>query len=457
MSLVTLHKRLRIQPRTHHVVTVFSDHSLPAIESLDLPDELKKTIAKEADNHNRKEVKTLSWRSDETSIDFIFPTGRTMDEIADAVAESARSGKFDRACLIFEPMEESILRRIFDSFTLGAYAFSAYKSDAKPFGLAFSYTALSDELRAELESRAFVLSCVYSARDLANTPANDKFPEVLAERISAHDWHHTDVRTLDRFEIEREGMNLLLAVAAGSAREPRVVVFERFADPSKPTIAIIGKGVTFDSGGLQIKPTDPMVGMHMDMSGAAVVASLARAIDRLPSLPVNVVCIVGLTENMTGSHAYRPGDIYRSHAGKTVEIANTDAEGRLVLADLLSYAEKTYHPKTAVTLATLTGACLHALGFDYAGVMGDDERTIARLMATEEETDDRFVRLPIDRYLRAACKGQHADLANQTKSAYAGSSMGGAFLSHFVDKTKLVHIDAAGPLMRDKARGVYPK
>ncbi len=160
---------------------------------------------------------------------------------------------------------------------------------------------------------------------------------------------------------------------------------------------------------------------------------------------------------MPGGGAYRPNDIYRSHSGKTVEITNTDAEGRLVLADLLSFAEKTYHAKTAITLATLTGACMHALGYDYAAIMGDDERVIARISATEEETDDHFIRLPVSRYMREACRSERADLSNYTPLMLAGASMGGAFLSYFVDKMKLVHIDAAGPMMRDKARGAYTK
>ncbi len=281
MTITTFHKRLRIQSDTHHVIPVFSDHSLHAIESLDIPEELKRTISKEAGTHRRKEAKTISWKSGETSIDFVFATGRTMDELADALGESARGGKADRACLVFEPLEESILRRVFDSFILGSYQFSRFKSDTKPFSRAFSYTALSESVRADLESRLFVLGCVYDARDMVNDPSNEKFPEDLATRMAHHEWRNTDIRILNRFEIEREGMGLLLAVSLGSHREPRVVVFERIVDPTGPTIAIIGKGVTFDTGGLQIKPSSAIAEMYLDMSGAAVVANLARAIDRI--------------------------------------------------------------------------------------------------------------------------------------------------------------------------------
>jgi leucyl aminopeptidase len=200
--------------------------------------------------------------------------------------------------------------------------------------------------------------------------------------------------------------------------------------------------VTFDAGGLQIKPDTAMLDMKCDMSGAAGMIGVAMYLDTLPTLPVNLIIGVGLTENMTGGSAFRPLDIYRAYNGTTVEIHHTDAEGRLVLADVMSYVEKNHHVDHLITMATLTGACIHALGHDIAGIMGDDESVISTLLVNRSPYESVW-RLPLNEKMKKALKADIADLKNIARSEKAGSSEGGAFLTYFQGAAKLTHLDIA--------------
>lgn len=199
-----------------------------------------------------------------------------------------------------------------------------------------------------------------------------------------------------------------------------------------------------------------MLDMKCDMSGAAAVLGVAKYLDTLSTLPTNVVIAVGLTENMTGGNAYKPLDIYKAHNGTTVEIHHTDAEGRLVLADVMSYVEATYKADHMITIATLTGACLYALGHDIAGIMGDDEEVIRQLVDNTSPYEQVW-RLPMNDKFKKSLKAEIADLKNVARSEKAGSSIGGAFLSYFQGKAKLTHLDIAGPAYRETPFGYMPK
>lgn len=199
-----------------------------------------------------------------------------------------------------------------------------------------------------------------------------------------------------------------------------------------------------------------MLDMKCDMSGAAAVLGVAKYLDTLSTLPTNVVIAVGLTENMTGGNAYKPLDIYKAHNGTTVEIHHTDAEGRLVLADVMSYVEATYKVDHMITIATLTGACLYALGHDIAGIMGDDEEVIRQLVDNTSPYEQVW-RLPMNDKFKKSLKAEIADLKNVARSEKAGSSIGGAFLSYFQGKAKLTHLDIAGPAYRETPFGYMPK
>ncbi len=367
-----------------------------------------------------------------------------------------RRGGKHRAFLCYEPADDIELLGFFDIFILASYDFSSYKSKAEQSERTFSYIELDAGRIELLQKRLEVLSGVYAARDLVNTPSNDKYPEKFVQMLQSHEWTRTKLTILDRDELERQGFGLLLAVAAGSSKSPYVAIMERMIDPTLPTIAIAGKGVTFDTGGVQIKPED-MEDMKMDMGGAAAAIGAMMGLDALETLPWNVIVAVGLAENMPDGNAYRPNDIYRSYTGKTVEIDHTDAEGRLVLADVVGYLEANCAPKSIVSIATLTGACMRALGYEYAGIFGNDERIIQAMIDLSDETMEAYCRLPFDHRVLRACKGENADLRSLNRKYLTGPSIGAAFIASFVERARFTHMDIAGPAFRPEARGIFPK
>jgi leucyl aminopeptidase len=285
------------------------------------------------------------------------------------------------------------------------------------------------------------------ARDLSNEPGSVHTPVWLAEQARRLGRETgLRVRVLAERELAREKLGGLLAVGRGSVNPPRLIVFEhqppaRGRQRSRPTIVLIGKGITFDSGGVSLKPGANMDEMKHDMSGGAAVFGAMRAIAGL-RLPLHVVGIVPAAQNMPDGRAYLPGDVIHTAAGKTVEVLNTDAEGRIVLADALHYAAR-YEPAAIIDLATLTGACVIALGSHCAGMMGNDERLQRRIQAAGEHTHERAWPLPLWDEHRKQIESRIADIKN-IGGREAGPLTAGAFLSHFVDGTPWAHLDIAG-------------
>ena len=281
------------------------------------------------------------------------------------------------------------------------------------------------------------------ARDLINEPANILYPNEFARRASALRKLGVLVEVLDVPAMRKLGMGALLGVGQGSSHEPKVVVMrwnggKRGADP----IAFIGKGVCFNSGGISIKPAQGMEDMKGDMAGAACVVGLMHALAARKA-KVNVVGVIGLVENMPDGKAQRPGDIVTSMSGQTIEIINTDAEGRLVLADVLHYVNKRFKPKFMINLATLTGAIIVALGQEYAGLFSNDDKLSERLAKAGEATGERVWRMPLGPEYDKAIDSKFADVKN-TGGRNAGSITAAQFLQRFVDKTPWAHLDIAG-------------
>jgi leucyl aminopeptidase len=285
------------------------------------------------------------------------------------------------------------------------------------------------------------------ARDLANTPPVEKSPAKLADRIRlvAED-AGLAVEVWDAERIEQERFGGLMGVAAGSHEPPRFVVLRYQRGGDSPTLALVGKGVTFDSGGLSIKPSASMEDMKSDMTGAAVVAASMQAVARL-GLPVNVAGYLALTENMTGGRAMKLGDVLTIRNGKTVEVLNTDAEGRLILADALSYAVE-QKPARLIDLATLTGACMVALGPRIAGLFGNDEAFCQDVFEAARHTGERAWRMPLDDDFKEGLKSQIADMKN-IGGKWGGAVTAAKFLESFVGSTPWVHLDIAGPSWAD--------
>jgi len=338
-----------------------------------------------------------------------------------------------------------------EGLILGHYRFSAYRSDAGPPPLRSMVVLENDRGRAALMKAAVARGARWAeatclARDLANTPGQDLTPERMAERAREIGRDvGAKVQVLGVPQLERLGMGALLGVGRGSSNPPRLIVLDRPPQGRRrtavPTVVVIGKGITFDTGGISLKPKENMHKMKYDMSGAAAVLGLFSA---LPSLdvPFRVVGVIASAENMPGSRALKPGDVVRAMDGTTIEVTNTDAEGRLVLADALGYARR-FSPVAVVDLATLTGAVSIALGNLAAGLFANDEDLAAELIAAAALTGERLWPLPTwDEYL-FDMKSDTADLVNSSGSREGGAILGAVFLKHFARGMKWAHLDIA--------------
>jgi len=307
-----------------------------------------------------------------------------------------------------------------------------------------------------VEKARKISQAVMLTRDLVNAPGNIKSPEYLAEQAQFAAKQSTlSYKVLGQKELIEEGCGALLGVAQGSAREPRLIILEhKGGHKDEAPVALVGKGVTFDSGGISLKPGEKMDEMKMDMAGGAAVIGTMLAASLL-ELPVNLVGIVPAVENMPSATAYRPGDILTSLSGQTIEVLNTDAEGRLILADALTYAKR-YEPRLVVDLATLTGACIIALGHQATAVLGNDQELVDALLEAGEDSGERLWQLPLWEDYDQQIKSDVADVKN-TGGRPAGTITAAAFLKKFAKDFNWAHLDIAGTAWRDQATPYTPK
>src|SRR5437763_9220742 len=355
---------------------------------------------------------------------------------------------------------------VVEGIALAAYQFTTYKGQAKPTRLE-RLSIVGDDpsmLGAGVVRGARIAEAVCMARDLVNEPAGAMTPRRLAEVArDLADRHGMSVTVLDEVAIASEGLGGLAGVAQGSEEPPRLI--ELVYQPSSPvsgvdgrvpTIALVGKGITFDSGGLSIKSADGMMTMKTDMSGAAAVLATMSALADL-GVGVKVIAIVPTTENMPGGRAVKPGDVLKIRNGKTIEVLNTDAEGRLVLADGLSLAAEAA-PDAIVDVATLTGACVVALGRQIAGLMGNNEDLVTQVRAASERAGELVWPLPLPEEYRKGIESEVADMKNISSPAGAGGALtAGLILGEFVDGVPWAHLDIAGPARSDAAEGCTRK
>src|SRR5262249_7665748 len=319
---------------------------------------------------------------------------------------------------------------------LADYRFERFKSapasddDGKPKHLERMIVSSSEDVAAAIAAAALVAKAANAARDLQNRPANDLTPTALAAHATAlaADVEALSVEVEGRDEIRGRGMGAFAAVAQGSEQEPALITLRYDgAGPRAPKLGFVGKAVTFDSGGISLKPGAKMAEMKFDMSGGAAVIEAVAAIARL-RLPVRIVGVVGATENLPSGRSVKPGDIVTAANGKTIEVNNTDAEGRMVLADCLSHA-LAQGAEEIVDLATLTGAVIIALGSTYAGLISNDDGLAQRITEAGERTGEIVWRLPLHPEYEELIKGKYADLDNAPEARKAGTIVGGAFLS----------------------------
>jgi leucyl aminopeptidase len=342
---------------------------------------------------------------------------------------------------------EAVAGAMVEGAILASYRFDRFKSKGEENGDSKGLeqvTLIADEGLAETAERARIgAEAENLARELQDLPSNIVTPSYLAGRANAIAEEHEAVtcEVLGRDEIAEKGMGGLVAVSQGTAEEPRLIVL-RYQGGGDETLGLVGKGVTFDSGGISIKPSAGMQEMKMDMSGAAAVIETVSAIAKL-ELPIDVLAVIPSTENMPSGTAVKPGDIITQLNGKTVEVNNTDAEGRLILADALSYAVELGADRI-VDLATLTGAVLVALGSTYAALISNDDAFAQEVEEAAERTGELAWRLPLHAEYKDLTKGTVADLTNAASKRKAGTIYAGSFLEEFVDGRPWVHLDIAG-------------
>ena len=303
-----------------------------------------------------------------------------------------------------------------------------------------------------------VIDGVSLTRELVTEPANIIYPETFVERVTASlKGTGVEIEVLDRAAMEKLGMGALLGVAQGSIREARLLVlrWNGGGEGGQP-VAFVGKGVTFDTGGISIKPAAGMEAMKWDMGGAGAVAGALKAL-ALRKAKANIVGICGLVENMPGGNAQRPGDVVTTMSGQTVEVINTDAEGRLVLADAVTYVQQKYKPSTIVDLATLTGAILISLGHEWAGLFSNNDELAGKLIAAGEESGDKLWRMPLAEPFDRLIDSPIADMKN-VGPREGGSITAAQFIQRFIDDgVKWAHVDMAGKAWSDKASATYDK
>ena len=344
---------------------------------------------------------------------------------------------------------------------LKSYRFDKYRTKEEPKSkptiakIVMNTNASSAKTKyAELEK---IADGVFLTRDLVSEPPNILHPEEFASRCKALTDLGVKVTILTEAQMKKLGMGSLLGVGQGSVRESRLVAMEwKGGKKSDPTVAFVGKGVTFDTGGISLKPPKGMEDMKWDMGGAgAVVGAMAALAGR--KAKANVVGVIGLVENMPDGAAQRPGDVVTSMSGQTIEVLNTDAEGRLVLADAMWWTQETYKPKTMIDLATLTGAILVALAHEFAGAFTKDDDLAARIAEASQASGEKTWRMPLTKSHDEAINSPIADMKN-IGGAWAGSSTAAAFLARFVkDDVSWAHLDIAGMAWNEKETATTPK
>lgn len=346
---------------------------------------------------------------------------------------------------------------------LGLYQFTPYKTmEREKIKIIERITVVDDrddalrEIRAAAKTAEIVARAVYFARDLVSTPGNEMTPSAMAQaarRIAKR--QRVSLKVLDAAQMKKLGMHALLGVARGSDEPPKFIILEyRGAKRGESPIVLVGKGLTFDSGGISIKPSENMGEMKSDMAGGAAVMGTIMAAAEL-QLPLNVVGLVPATENLPGGHALKPGDILKSFSGQTIEVVNTDAEGRLILADALTYAQG-FEPAAVIDLATLTGACKIALGDHVIGMLGNDGPLKEKIKRAGDQTGERVWELPLWEDYHELVKSDVADFKNAGGRA-GGAITAAAFLSKFVGDYPWVHLDIAGPAWLTKDKPYTPK
>ncbi len=372
------------------------------------------------------------------------------------------------ATYVSHPRCSASIRAMVEGLVLGGYTFTQYKSKKSECPVKTVEISLegrdAHEISMEVAARAvhngeIAAEATNFTRDIVNTTPDDCYPEIMAniaEKLAKNNGLKCNILTPKA--LKKEKMEALLAVARASRHKPRVIHLAHTPKKPKAVITLVGKGLTYDSGGLSLKPADYMVTMKSDKSGGSAVLGLMKAISEM-ELPIEVHGFVGAVENMIGGDAYKPDDVLKAKNGKTIEIRNTDAEGRLVLADTLAYAQQEVKADYIFDFATLTGACVVGVGHYTSGVMGFNDEVKELVKKQARIAGELVTPLDFNDYLKKTIKSEIADICNISNTRYGGAITAGQFLSEFIDedhKERWVHIDIAGPAFVEHAWGENP-
>lgn len=393
------------------------------------------------------------------------PVDRAMAEDFGGVAAGINNGSSGTHVSILwggvEREAGATAARVAFGYRLGDYRFDRYQQDRLDASARGAVAILSDDAGATgqfEDDLAHVAAAVYMARDLSSEPGNIIYPQSFVERVREQfrGVANTRIRVLEEEDLQRLGMGAHLGVGMGSSRPPRLLVVEYLAGGDRPTLALAGKGITFDTGGISLKGNDGMGFMKGDMTGAAVVVATVLATARREA-DVNVVALAALAENMPSGTAIRPGDVLTSMSGKTIEIRSTDAEGRLVLSDAVHYAQVEYTPDVLIDVATLTGSVGRAVGPHYAGLFSRHDELAGQLLDASAASGERLWRLPLDDFYFEQIESDIADVINGGKRG-AGASIGAAFIGTFVAEDQVwAHLDIAGVDATEEPLPTVPK
>ena len=377
-------------------------------------------------------------------------TNDTIRFVSGKIAQKAKELKLKEFTIIAPPSSliepVSSVSQIVEGCKMSLYKFEKYKS--KKENTIPNLTILiskSEKISNAIKNAVVVSEGVIYTKSIANLPPNECTPTTLANfaRIIAKK-NNMKCNIISKTDLKKRGFGGITAVGQGSKNEPKLIILEhnRGSKNEKP-IVLVGKAVTFDTGGISLKPGEKMDEMKFDKCGGCTVIGIMKAVSEL-KLPINVVGIIPSVENMPGGEAYRPGDIIKLYNGKTAEILNTDAEGRIILADALSYGEKQYSPKAIIDFATLTGACIIALGTNIAGIVSNNEKLTEKIIESSKRTTEEIWNLPLNDDYMDMIKSDVADMKNIGIGRAAGTITAAAFLRNAIENTPWVHIDIAG-------------
>lgn len=371
---------------------------------------------------------------------------KTRNLTGKVVIKAKELGITEFVLIPFKNMDKEHLSAMVEGIKLSDYSFNNYKRDEDRNDLNQVRILIITDMKNNqkiIQHSVVVSDAVLYTRDISNLPPNDCSPKDLvtfSKKLSEN--QKIKVRVIEKEEMKSYGFEGILAVGKGSASSPKLIVLEYPGSTKNRPIVIVGKAVTFDTGGISIKPSEKMEEMKFDKCGGCNVLGIMKAVSDL-GLDTNVIGIIPAVENMPSGTSYRPGDIIKMYNGKTVEVLNTDAEGRIILGDALSFAVKTFAPKAIIDMATLTGAAIIALGTNVAALVGNDDELVTKILEYSNQTGEKIWQLPLFEEYKEQLKSSNADMKN-IGGRSAGAITAAAFLSNFVEDTPWVHLDIAG-------------